>query len=60
MNKKVFCSECRHYVNAIGGHMCHSPDNKIDTWYAKNDEFISPPYEKNRANDCELYEERKI
>ena len=62
-NEKVYCKNCKWYEWT---ESCQSPNNIYKTrrhlgdWYQPSAEYTinKKPYEKNKNNNCEWYEEK--
>ena len=63
---KVFCRDCIHLGRSWScGHgngdevqYCTSPLNKKETWYAPDVDYAQTPQERNKNNDCTLFERK--
>lgn len=53
---KVYCSQCEYFDNY---GTCEHPANKKDSYYAPKEVYKWFPVEKNKDNNCELFEAKK-
>ena len=58
MKKKVFCIDCKYYVNGrpyIRGGFCDAPENQRDDWEKPNALLMEDPKKINKHNNCKYY-----
>jgi len=57
---KVFCSDCKHFSMYRFGmaHACVHSDNLKDSWEGQKYIAIATPQERNKNNDCPLFERK--
>jgi len=58
MSDKVFCEDCANYEK-WGYFSCDFPNNKVDNWKARSEEYKESPMQKNASNDCKDYVRRR-
>jgi len=67
MKEKVYCTKCAYFyllnfINNYSEYICEHPSNIDikDTWRSRIGIRKQKPYEKNKNNHCEDYEEKAL
>jgi hypothetical protein len=48
---KVFCNNCRNFINGDYGNYCDAVDEEGYDWYSETRKCFTPS-EQNKNNDC--------
>jgi len=57
---RVFCKECKHFDMYRFGltYCCLHPNNISDLWLQPDNHSVVTPQERNKNNDCPLFERK--